>query len=325
MKKTKLKKFFSNLRLRLKLFEIWFIKNLTVFFNLFFLVCIVLIFTGNITETTPILGPIFGGLSTSINEIVSETNTKNIINILSAFASVLITIGLFTAKAKNIVLSDIKSVELKKALVKAGLYFNSQGRLAKKIENAKKIVFNNEVNEENSSKSENLFQGIKRAANEFVVVLTANFDKEDEEALQNADKENIKVISEVIEENIVEKLTDIISPLNGDIEEKEKRKNFFIKLFSKIKNLFKKRKKEEDNTKEETTLVLEEEANVVVNNDEKNIINEDEEAPLIESIKEEIKEKVAIPIAAETTKLIKSSSEKMEEFLSKITKKRGGK
>jgi len=74
------KKSFSELmedtKLRLTLLRIWFVKNFTLWLQIFIIVCVVLMLTGNITADTPVLGwiiyPIFKPLIDDITEIVSS-------------------------------------------------------------------------------------------------------------------------------------------------------------------------------------------------------------------------------------------------------------
>ena len=103
-------------------------------------ISIILVIMGKITPDTPVLGILFGPLSVEINNVLNQNyDNTTAINIVTVVFSLLITIGVFSAKLKSITLSDIKSIKTKRALVAANLYFNSRGRLVRKIEEVAKI------------------------------------------------------------------------------------------------------------------------------------------------------------------------------------------
>ena len=64
-----IKKKFQNFGLRLNLFRIWFLKNLLTFVIITAVILVVLILTGAIPETTPLIGDIFRPLIIDIREI----------------------------------------------------------------------------------------------------------------------------------------------------------------------------------------------------------------------------------------------------------------
>jgi len=55
-------------------------------------------------------------------------------SLFAATISILISVSMFTVKARSIAQNDIKSDKLKIALIKAKLYFNADGKLVKRVE-----------------------------------------------------------------------------------------------------------------------------------------------------------------------------------------------
>jgi len=332
---TKFQKFWSDFKLRFKLFRLWFVKNISVFVKLFFLICIILIFSGNITENTPVLGVIFGGLSVSIREELTGIGT--LVDILTAATSILVTIGIFTAKAKSLALSDIKNTELKKALIKAGLYFNSDGKLTKKIEKVINIDLNNDgkIDEEDLiPKSENLFQGIKRAGEEFVTILKANFDNEEKypETLEKANlietkealnevEEHLESNSDVIYENVSTDVSnEIIEAIIPEATEeiKVKNKNFIVVVFKKINDFFKRvfTKKTGGTLKtsdDEFLLEVKEEITEAIT---------PEVASVVVDVIEPAAEKLKTAAIESDLSILKTTSEKMEKFKNAMKNKK---
>jgi len=197
---TKFKQFFSNLGLKLTLFRIWFVKNIMLFIMAFLLISLILMFTGCIHEDTFILGkliyPLFSPLIDSINKFTAGAQT--LMDVLAVILSVLTTIGLFSIKVKNIAITDIKNKKLKLALIRAGLYFNEEGKLVKKEEGKNGEEFKFETRE-------GIFSGIVRAADELKVVVSATevvSKEEAQEKLRNMNnEENIQEETQTMENN----------------------------------------------------------------------------------------------------------------------------
>ena len=140
-----LKKAWANIRLRLSLLRIWFIKNIVLFLEVGLLICFICTFTGAITSETPVLGKIivaigFDSVAKEINDIIKEKQITNIMTFFTTALSVLITIGIFALKAKSIAQTDIKNDKLKIALLKANLYFNYDGKLVKKVKKLQILI-----------------------------------------------------------------------------------------------------------------------------------------------------------------------------------------
>jgi hypothetical protein len=179
---------FEAFKLRMALLRIWFMKNLVVFFELGFFVIVVLIITGQVNETTPILGQIFGELSISIREALSRNTSTGEFwtDLISTIVTILVSTGLLSSNLKRVAISDIKSKSLKKALLQAGMYFNRDGKLVKRIEEASKIDLNgdNKIGDTGISvddiPKEGFFPGIKRAGEELGTILTMKIETTDD-------------------------------------------------------------------------------------------------------------------------------------------------
>jgi len=222
-------------KLRMSLLKIWFIKNLIVFIKLSILISVVLILTGQVDQNTPVLGIIFGELSIAINEILSQRYSDDIIvNFITIIITLLVTIGTLSSNLKRIALSDIKNPELKKMLIRAGLYFNRDGKLVKKIEIATKIDLDgdNKIGDEHihDIPSERFVPSLKRSIEELGTILTVKIESESEinEIKRKADLEKTALaIKEIIptavqsaEKVSIEKILENTTP-----ETREFRKN----------------------------------------------------------------------------------------------------
>ena len=66
----------ANFKLKFALFKIWFLKNILVFIQMFLIITFVLMLTGNISASTPILGkilyPFFKPLIDEIDNVINE-------------------------------------------------------------------------------------------------------------------------------------------------------------------------------------------------------------------------------------------------------------
>ena len=190
-------------------------------------VVFVLMLFGQINENTPVLGfivyPILKPLIDSINDIVATRDAGSFMGFASAALSILITISLFTIKLKSISQNDIKNKELKIAMVRAGLYFNENGKLVKKVEKAIGTDINGDgvVDENDVIKSEGFFRGISRAISEFVTVITTDIGEDETakeklgeaaESIDAADtKEALDEIDEIVVTSTLDKASEMIN------------------------------------------------------------------------------------------------------------------
>ena len=271
MKKSKFKKFLGDTALRATLLRIWFVKNLLVFLRVFVFISIILVIMGKITPETPVLGILFGPLSVEINNILNQNyDNSTAINIVTVVFSLLITIGVFSAKLKSITLSDIKSIKTKRALVAANLYFNSNGRLVRKIEEVAKIDLSGDGKIGDTDQTpygiehEPLLTGVKRSFDELKVIMTASIETEPEvqEIIKTAELEEAQQLDTEIKDIMIESVAEVATEQASEKIEADEALTPEVKELSRISfartktivvNFFKKlfTRKERPATKEE--------------------------------------------------------------------------
>ena len=200
---------FEVFKLRMTLLRIWFVKNLLVFFELLMFIGIILVLTGQLPETTPLVGEI----SISFKEIFTDANNPDgdfVLKLLSSVFSILVSVGFLSSNIKRIALTDIKNKKLKMTLVKAGLYFNQNGKLVKKIEEASKMdldsdgkIGDTDVTPEDLPR-EGFIPGLVRAGEEFGVIMSAKIaNPEDVHAItETANLDDAKKAVESIDTDI---------------------------------------------------------------------------------------------------------------------------
>ena len=256
--KAKLKRLWDSFCLRLSLLRIWFFKNLKTFLMIALIIYAIAILTGNATG-----GAIFGNLSKLIEETTSSTTTGDtIMNILMVLLSGGTSATNFIKKVKNITLSDIKSKKLKYAMVSAGLYFNANGKLTKRVEHSLKMDIdgdgriNNTAAEDVKTETNDLsvVKGTITALEELGTILTTKIEtEEDFEKIMSDDMKKMNdVIKETsagaseIQERMVDQFIEETAKETAVAHAKgNKDKEFFLIAFFKfignnIKKLFKK-------------------------------------------------------------------------------------
>lgn len=274
----------SNFKLRLALFRIWFMKNILVWLQIFGIICIVCMLTGNLTESTPILGkiiyPIFKPLVDEIVYIINEKEISGVMDFFGITISLLTSVGLFVMKVKNIAQEDIKSKKLKIALINANLYFNEDGKLVKKVEKMTKTDIDGDGKADNEGTvNTGLIGGLVSAVKEFTVIASADLSSPDEDENQKAYdkavedaglvgvdeayqdlKQTVKTgtTNKVIDEMVEESNKRIDETKDSDMTNVEKVKR--IGLFAKLKERLMKKKK---------PISKEEDAEIIENNIEK--------------------------------------------------------
>jgi hypothetical protein len=177
-------------KLRMALLKIWAVKNTTVFLELFMYILVILVLTGQIGEDTPVF--VWFGLdqlSSSMNDVLTQDfNMGNmLLSVVTLVSSAIVVVGTVSSHAKRITLKDIKNPALKRSLVRAGLYFNKDGKLVKRLEEAAKIDIDgdNKIGDVDIEElpKETLFQGLRRSGEEFATIITFKPDK-----VEDADK-----------------------------------------------------------------------------------------------------------------------------------------
>ena len=226
--------------LRMSLLRYWFIKNIFVFVWSLFIICIGLTFSGLITAETPVLGVLFGDLSNEIKTIIDESGGNfTLYTILESMLSLAIVIGLCKKKLRSLSFEDIKSPKCQVLLVKAGLWFNEEGKLTKRTETVIKRDINKDgmIGEKKAAeiqKEETIVEGLKRAGEEFVTIVTLdlnNIEKDQtEEVYETIGLSETKVGVDDLQTE-VRKDTRKLFGLNEVTEETKKKKQNKIKTF----------------------------------------------------------------------------------------------
>jgi hypothetical protein len=166
-------------KLRISLLRIWVVKNLPVFLQLSILIAVIFALTGNLSPDTPILG----SLSSSVNDALVQTDTGNFwLDLVTGIGTLLFSAGLLSSRLKSIALKDIKSKSLKKSLVLAGMYFDANGKLSKRLEKVTGIDLNGDGKiagiDITEFPQENLIAGVFRTGEELITILTHKFETE---------------------------------------------------------------------------------------------------------------------------------------------------
>ena len=268
-----LKKAWTSFSLKFSLFRIWFMKNILVFLQILIMVGLVSVLTGAVKESTPVLGiilyPLFAPLVDEITTIIEEKQINDVMSFLSVAISLIVSFTVFTIKMKSIALSDIKSKKLKLAMVKANLYFNTNGKLVKKVEKAtgKDLDGDGFIDETGEPiQNETIFSGIKRAASELITIVSVKVDDDNDEVNQEqynkaiadanleASAEAVKEIDEIIvngTNQILKKKVEekIYKSELEEISEEEQmdtviKKSIFKRISEMVGKLFKKKEKE---------------------------------------------------------------------------------
>lgn len=234
--------------LRMSLLRYWFVKNILVFIWSTFIICIGLTFSGLITENTPVLGVIFGDLSAEIRDVVDEVGGNfTLYTIVESLISLGIAAGLCAKKLKAITFEDIKSRKCKILLIKAGLYFNENGKLTKRVETVTKTDINKDglIGEEKAEKiqkEETIVEGLKRAGEEFVTIVTIDLSdvKKDqaEEIYKTTDLSETKIGVDDIHKEVTKDTKKLFGIKEEDSDKLKKKK-----LFSGVRIFFQDLKK----------------------------------------------------------------------------------
>lgn len=361
--KNNIKLFFNSFLLRLQLFKIWFFKNSILFLKIFLLICLIFIITGGITENTPFFGytvyPIFRPLIDEIQKIIENKQISNLMDLFRVMLSVSTSVGMFAIKARAITLSDIKSIKLKTALVKANLYFNQDGKLVKRIEKVTNTDLDNDGKIANKNKKDNILNNniitnTVDAIQELITISTIKIDgdsiEENQEIFDNILEEtnlttasnNLEKIEDSVIEGVTEMLKKDVEKISQEeiIDEEDTVKSFKERLKARRVELKEKKNKKKDlkNKKREEKKQLKElkkaekmekeklktstetlKEEIIEKKEEKDISKK--ETKKIE--KPEIKKEEAVISNSNLSKLTKNTNiDKTSEFLNKLRTKR---
>ena len=227
-----------------------------MFFKTLAYVLVALVLTGQISSETPIIRAIPGvvDLSTAIRDTLSEDYSIGDMwgKLLSSGVTLLITIGTFSAGLRSIALADIKNINLKRTLVRAGFYFNKDGRLVKKIEEATKMDLDGDKQIGDTGmtiseiKDEKLVDGLGRAGKELATIITADLKTAEHanELLQKTDLVETKIaadkVAEAAKANALETSSQqITEAVNQKAGRPVVRQNIVKKSLSATGNFFK--------------------------------------------------------------------------------------
>lgn len=181
-KKSSFKKFFEVFKIRMQLLRLWFLKNLSVIIKTALVVILILVMV-NVIDGKDFL-PLFGMKQSDVESI--DWNTfDGIKNVIASLLSAGFSVYVFLRKTKSLAIEDIKSKELKIALIKARLYFNENGKLCKRLEESAQIDLDGDDKIGDTPitqvEDENLVTGIPRAIGELTTILTTKIDVDADE------------------------------------------------------------------------------------------------------------------------------------------------
>lgn len=161
--KDKLRSIYESTKLNLTLFKIWLMKNIVMIIQLSAIVLAILTFAGVMNITS------INILSKTLNDLYRDVNIETLMSALGSIATLFVSIGFISSKAKSIALDDLKSDKVKIALLKANLYFDKEGRLRKRVEDEVEIG-DPKIN------SSNIIHNISEAKNDAKVMLNEEYD-----------------------------------------------------------------------------------------------------------------------------------------------------
>jgi hypothetical protein len=257
---------FEAFMLRVSLLKIWLLKNTTVFLKLGFLILVILTLTGQFDANTPVLswtgiGDLSEAIKVTFANILDSNGSQLGVDFWSALLgstlSVFVAVGTLSSNVKHIALRDIKSVQLKRALIKAGLFFNRDGKLVKKIEETIRIDIDGDNKIGNVDThldeihNEGFFSGVKRTVNELGSIVSVKIDTV-EDANRIKEKANLNKTSESLDQvnnittntavNIVEEKVLKVTKSENNVN----KTNVIKKLFNDIRMTIKKSKEKSD-------------------------------------------------------------------------------
>lgn len=216
-------------QLRAALLWIWFIKNIKVFVWALFIVLVALTCMGVIDGNTPFLGTVFGSISEAFTGLIKDLDGDYTIwKVVEAIISLGFIVGLAATNLDRIALKDIKSKRIKILLVKAGLYFDKNGKLTKRVE----IITNTDIDGDGKvdtepevvDEDETLVEQFKRSGEELKTIINIDLSEIDKDG--NIVSSNTETTTEEVK----------VEAEN----EKEVKRNLFIIVWRKIVKFFKK-------------------------------------------------------------------------------------
>ena len=212
-------------QLKAALLWIWFIKNIKVFIWAIFIILVALTCMGVIKPDTPLLGTIFGSISEAFQGLIKDLDGDYTVwTVIESIISLGFIIGLAATNFDRIALRDIKSKKIKVLLIKAGLYFDKNGKLTKRAEAIANIDIDGDGKADEqkivTDKDETLFEQVKHSGEELKTIINIDLSEIDEDG--NSNVSNLEKVQETEKES-----------------NKEVRVNIFIIIWRTIVNFFK--------------------------------------------------------------------------------------
>ena len=213
-------------QLKAALLWIWFIKNIKVFIWAIFIILVALTCMGVIKPDTPLLGTIFGSISEAFQGLIKDLDGDYTVwTVIESIISLGFIVGLAATNFDRIALRDIKSKKIKVLLIKAGLYFDKNGKLTKRAEAIANIDIDGDGKADEqkivTDKDETLFEQVKHSGEELKTIINIDLSEIDEDG--NSNISNLEKVQETEEE----------------VSNKEVRVNIFIIIWRTIVNFFK--------------------------------------------------------------------------------------
>ena len=213
-------------QLKAALLWIWFIKNIKVFIWAIFIILVALTCMGVIKPDTPLLGTIFGSISEAFQGLIKDLDGDYTVwTVIESIISLGFIVGLAATNFDRIALRDIKSKKIKVLLIKAGLYFDKNGKLTKRAEAIANIDIDGDGKADEqkivTDKDETLFEQVKHSGEELKTIINIDLSEIDEDG--NSNVSNLEKVQETEEKE----------------SNKEVRVNIFIIIWRTIVNFFK--------------------------------------------------------------------------------------
>ena len=214
-------------QLKAALLWIWFIKNIKVFIWAVFIILVALTCMGVIKPDTPLLGTIFGSISEAFQGLIKDLKVGDytVWTVIESIISLGFIVGLAATNFDRIALRDIKSKKIKVLLIKAGLYFDKNGKLTKRAEAIANIDIDGDGKADEqkivTDKDETLFEQVKHSGEELKTIINIDLSEIDEDG--NSNISNLEKVQETEEKE----------------SNKEVRVNIFIIIWRTIVNFFK--------------------------------------------------------------------------------------
>lgn len=290
-----MKNFINILYIKLTLLRISLFKNIAIFGFILLIVIAGFTLAGDITDDTPILGWLLGGLSQSFALMWSTKNfdCSDVISVVTPLISILLSLMLFITRFKKLGLTDIKSRKIKIMIIRNGLVLNNAGFLVKKEKY--------KASEDTTDTSVNIVNDTTSAVSEIANIITSKVDvtSTDEEILASQTSVKVDEVTSSKTKTSVWKKIGIV--------------------FTDIVNIFKNTDEEEseENDKSTESDVTEEKEEIKVdettNNDTAEVIETSTDTGLILETQTNTNEKMA--------DIIDEKDAKIEEQISNIDEK----